>query len=71
MIENYLEKTFYIDKDQEITLDLLKEFIDKHGILKNRYNELYNMYTGFHNILYLEKKPDFKPDNRLVFNYAK
>lgn len=71
MIENYLEKTFYIDKDQEITLDLLKEFIDKHGILKNRYAELYNMYTGFHNILYLEKKPDFKPDNRLVFNYAK
>ena len=51
--------------------EILLEFINKHKSLCVRYQKLHDMYIGLHDILYQDSKPEFKPDNRLVFNYAK
>lgn len=71
MIDTYLDKQFHVDKDIEIDEEILLDLINQHRSLVPRYNELYNLYVGYHDILSQEDKPDFKPDNRLVFNYPK
>lgn len=71
MISKFLDKTFYLDKEKEINGELLLEFINKHKSLCVRYQKLHDMYIGLHDILYQDSKPEFKPDNRLIFNYAK
>lgn len=70
-MREYFDKKFHIDKDVELNLEMLLDYINDHRLLCNRYQELYNMYTGMHSILSQEAKAEFKPDNRLVFNYAK
>lgn len=70
-MQEYFDKKFHIDKDVELNLEMLLDYINDHRLLCNRYQELYNMYTGMHSILSQEVKAEFKPDNRLVFNYAK
>lgn len=63
---------FTIPKDTEMTLQLLAEFMDKHKkLITNRYEPLLNTYTSDHEILHQKAKPDFKPDNRIVVNFAK
>lgn len=62
---------FKVERDTEITLELVSEFIEKHRTTHHEYNELYNMYIGNHEILNRDDKEQFKPDNRLVVNYAK
>ena len=62
---------FYFDKEQEFTLEHLAEFIKKHKSHMRRYKELANMYEGDHEILHKDNKAPFKPDNRLVVNFAK
>lgn len=64
------EKKFVLDAD-ELTDDLLIEFIDRHKRLNLRYEELERLYKSDHDILYQEEKTDYKPDNRLVVNFAK
>ena len=68
MIE--IEKAFFYDGD-EMTAEILQGFIEKHRQNCLRYEELHRLYQGFHDILYTPDKPNFKPDNRLVANYAK
>src|SRR5690625_1365730 len=60
-----------MDPDQELTEDLLNEFLDKFSGRLPRYKKLKGMYMGDHPILYEEDKPNGKPDNRLVVNFAK
>lgn len=55
----------------EMTIDLLREYINKHNERFPHYRELLDAYTGKYPILQQNKKPDWKPDNRLVVNYAK
>lgn len=63
---------FYLPKDTEITLDLLQEFLDKHKKeANNRLKDLRDGYESNHKIKSEPKKPNYKPDNRIVVNFAK
>ena len=63
---------FRLPKETELTLDILDEFLAKHGQeVTTRYNKLYNAYVGKHDILFLPPKPAYKPDNRIVVNFPK
>ena len=61
-----------MDKDTEITGEILKEFIEQHEMQKLRYLELYNQYLSRPPILDEPPKEEaWKPDNRLVGNFGK
>lgn len=57
--------------EEEITAEVVKEFIDLHAAELPRYNRLKNLYESNAPILSQEDKAEYKPDNRLVVNYAK
>ena len=63
---------FIIDKNDDLDLDMLEGFINKHqALVKARFEPLEKMYKGNHAILSMEEKPLNKPDNRIVMNFAK
>lgn len=63
---------FRLPKDTEMTLALLAEYMDKHkAFVSGRYKPLQNYYLSDHPILHQAPKPEFKPDNRIVANFAK
>lgn len=64
-------KEFHLDEEIELTAELLEDFIGEHRRLALRYEELDKMYRGQHGILEMDEKLEFKPDNRLIVNYAK
>ena len=51
--------------------EILQKHIDKHKALQPRYERLGKMYKGDHEILHQTQKEAYKPDNRLVVNFAK
>lgn len=55
----------------EMTPDLLKTLIDQHKVERSRLDELRRMYESDHDILHQDDKAEYKPDNRLVVNFAK
>lgn len=63
---------FIIAKETEMTLSLLREFLDKHRReTENRYKKLKAAYESDHSILHMPAKPKYKPDNRIVVNFPK
>lgn len=63
---------FYLSRNEELTLELLQEFIDKHKQqVTSRFEKLKKLYESDHDILYLPKKEKHKPDNRIVVNFPK
>ena len=63
---------FIMDKNDELHLDMLESFINKHQqLVTASFLPLENMYKGNHEILRMEEKPLNKPDNRIVMNFAK
>lgn len=63
---------FRISKDTELTLPLLQEFLDEHSREVNGRNQkLLDAYMSDHDILHETKKPNYKPDNRVVVNFPK
>lgn len=62
---------FIFPEDEEITAEVVQDFIEQHQARIPRYRRLKNMYIGDHPIKHQDKKPDYKPDNRLVVNFAK
>ena len=62
---------FIFPEDEEITEEVVQDFIEQHQARIPRYRRLKNMYIGVHPIKHQDKKPDYKPDNRLVVNFAK
>lgn len=63
---------FRVDKNEEMTLNLLNELLQEHTHeIKNRYEKLLNAYTSDHDILKAAPKPKYKPDNRIVVNFPK
>ena len=63
---------FRLPKDTEINEEILKDFLNKHAVLvAERYKPLENMYMSNHEILEMDEKPAYKPDNRIVVNFAK
>lgn len=57
--------------EEEITPEVVQNFIKLHEAELPRYNRLKNLYESKAPILSMEDKPEHKPDNRLVVNYAK
>lgn len=59
-------------RQDDVTADMVKKAIGLHRsrLLKN-YLENEKMYMSDHDILHAKKKESYKPDNRLVLNYAK
>lgn len=62
---------FIHDAEQEITVEVVDKFIKLHQAELPRYNRLKKLYESKSPILDQEDKDSFKPDNRLVVNYAK
>lgn len=63
---------FRLEKDTEIDLITLQEFLDTHkSEVDNRYSKLKNAYESKHEILDLPAKESYKPDNRIVVNFPK
>lgn len=67
-MENYI---FTFSKEEDITAKVVEDYIDKHRKSLYRYERLNDMYLGKYDILLKEQKAEYKPDNRLVVNYAK
>lgn len=57
--------------EEEITPEVVNEFIKKHQAELQRYQRLKNLYESQAPILSQDDKAEYKPDNRLVVNFAK
>lgn len=57
--------------DEEITPEVVQDFIDLHKAEIPRYLKLKQLYESNAPILSQQAKESYKPDNRLVVNYAK
>ena len=63
---------FRLAKGTEMSLDLLQEFLTEHqNEIDSRYKKLQAAYEGKHDILSNNRKPNNKPDNRIVVNFPK
>lgn len=63
---------FRVKKGTKMTPDLLSKFITKHKVqIEDRYKKLKGAYENDYEIYHFEKKPDWKPDNRISVNFAK
>ena len=63
---------YILPKDTEITIPLLQEFLDNHrSEVNSRFKKLKDAFESDHDILHADKKPAYKPDNRIVVNFAK
>ena len=55
-----------------MTTELLGKYMAKHKEeISRRYGRLHDAYENKYEISRLEKKPDWKPDNRIPVNFAK
>lgn len=63
---------FRLSNDEEMTIEKLGEFINKHGWwVDHRYHPLMDAYMTRYPIFELPPKPDYKPDKRIAVNFAK
>ena len=60
-----------LDVSTEFSTKLIQELISEHKEYIEAYKELKDFYTGNHAILKQKAKDKYKPDNRLVVNFAK
>lgn len=58
-------------RDVELTPKIIGDVITKHAGLLTNYKRNEDMYMSNHEILRSKAKESYKPDNRLVINYAK
>lgn len=62
---------FHLPKETEMTLELLQELLNEHDKEASRYKKLRDAYESKHDIMDAPKKPNHKPDNRIVVNFPK
>ena len=62
---------FVYSREKEITPEVVNDFIKQHEALLPRYEELEQLYKSQAPILFQEDKDEYKPDNRIVVNFAK
>lgn len=60
-----------LDASTEFSTKLIQDLISEHKEYIEAYKELKDFYTGNHAILKQKAKEKYKPDNRLVVNFAK
>ena len=67
-----MKKTvFKLSSDKELTDDKLQEFMSAHAKQASEHKRLQDAYENDYEILHQGKKPAWKPDNRIVVNFAK
>lgn len=64
-------KVMTCDPAKEIDSAVLAYYISKHKTEISRYEMLWKMYRGRHAIVDAEEKDSYKPDNRIVANFAR
>lgn len=72
--QNYIvhDQLITMSVDEELTTSILNEMLGMHRELINlRYKKLRNAYIGLYPIWFDEGKDAYKPDNRVVTNFAK
>lgn len=62
---------FKLSSDKELTDDKLQEFMSAHANQAAEHKRLQDAYENDYEILHRGKKPAWKPDNRIVVNFAK
>lgn len=63
---------FKLPKDTELTLDVIQDFVAKHkAIVATKFSKLISAYETRYEILDYPNKPRWKPDNRLMANFAR
>lgn len=63
---------FRVAAGTDMTPELLSEYMTKHkSEISVRYQKLHDAYENKYEIGKMEKKPDWKPDNRIPVNFAK
>lgn len=60
-----------ISDDKIVTADVVSQAIAKHKTMTSGYKENRDYYIGNHKIKNKAKKAEFKPDHRLMVNFAK
>ena len=58
-------------REEPVTPDVIQDFIKEHQLLIPAYEENKRMYEGDHDILHRTAREAYKPDNRLIVNFAK
>ena len=63
---------FRVAAGTEMTPEILAKYMAKHKTeINQRYQRLHDAYENKYKIDKMEKKPDWKPDNRIPVNFAK
>lgn len=63
---------FRVAAGTEMTPEILAKYMAKHKTeIDQRYQKLHDAYENKYKIDKVEKKPDWKPDNRIPVNFAK
>lgn len=63
---------FRVAAGTEMTPEILAKYMAKHKTeINQRYQKLHDAYENKYKIDKIEKKPDWKPDNRIPVNFAK
>lgn len=63
---------FVLPRNTEMTPEILGDLIKRHQkLVVDKYKPLKDMYEGDHKILHESDKEAYKPDNRIVVNFAK
>lgn len=66
------DKLITLSDDETMDIETLSKCLNKHNdLITNRYKHLKNAYIGDYPILHQEDKEKYKPDNRIVVNFAK
>lgn len=66
------DEIFTISDDETMDIKHLNKYIAKHQQLNgSRYKKLKDGYEGFYPIMMYQDKPQYKPDNRIIVNFAK
>lgn len=66
------DEDFLFPANMELTMNDIRQFINYHrSTLLPKYLLFKKEYKGDHAILHRDKRPDWKPDNRIVSNFAK
>lgn len=67
-LTKYQREPFILPEDEDVTPEIIEKFIEQHQLRLPRYEQLRKEYENEAPILGM-KKPDFKPNNKLVVGY--
>lgn len=63
---------FILENSKELTDERLADFIEKHKqLVATRFQKLKDAYMTEYDIMKMQKKDSWKPDNRIAVNFAK